>query len=220
MKIFLTQGKLKLKFPLLPSEFSVSDGNNNETVNILGKRGDINLLGNRQLRTITLSGTFPKDNSHVLHGKQYNNIPTGHNCIIRIMTMLRTNSGIVSFLATGVTKGTFTIESFTHSLNAGGYYSYSLTLKQYVKPKLVIKRKNNGKTTVNNTKKVIKASGKRVSKETKTTVYVVKKGDTLSQIAKKLTGDSNNYMAIANQNNIKNPHLIYPNQKLVIKIDS
>ena len=46
------------------------------------------------------------------------------------------------------------------------------------------------------------------------TIYIVKKGDTLSAIAKKY---NTTYQKIAKDNNIKNPNLIYPNQKLIIK---
>ena len=45
-------------------------------------------------------------------------------------------------------------------------------------------------------------------------IYTVKKGDTLSAIARKY---GTNYITIANDNGIKNPNLIYPGQKLVIK---
>ena len=53
--------------------------------------------------------------------------------------------------------------------------------------------------------------GKNVSQET---IYIVKSGDTLSAIAKKY---NTTYQKIAKDNNISNPKLIYPNQKLVIK---
>ena len=53
-----------------------------------------------------------------------------------------------------------------------------------------------------------------VSQETKETIYIVKSGDTLSAIAKKY---NTTYQKIAKDNNISNPNLIYPNQKLVIK---
>lgn len=46
------------------------------------------------------------------------------------------------------------------------------------------------------------------------TIYIVKKGDTLSAIAKKY---NTTYQKIAKDNNISNPNLIYPNQKLIIK---
>ena len=53
--------------------------------------------------------------------------------------------------------------------------------------------------------------GKKVSQET---IYIVKSGDTLSAIAQKF---NTTYQKIAKDNNISNPNLIYPNQKLVIK---
>lgn len=46
------------------------------------------------------------------------------------------------------------------------------------------------------------------------TIYIVKKGDTLSGIAQKY---KTTYQKIASDNNIKNPNLIFPGQKLVIK---
>ena len=53
-----------------------------------------------------------------------------------------------------------------------------------------------------------------VSEETKEIIYIVKSGDTLSGIAQKY---NTTYQKIAKDNNISNPNLIYPNQKLVIK---
>ena len=53
--------------------------------------------------------------------------------------------------------------------------------------------------------------GKSTKKET---IYIVKYGDTLSAIAKKF---NTTYQKIAKDNNIKNPNVIYANQKLVIK---
>lgn len=45
---------------------------------------------------------------------------------------------------------------------------------------------------------------------------IVQKNDTLSAIAKKLTGDANNYHTIAAINGIKDPNKIYVGQKLII----
>ena len=53
-----------------------------------------------------------------------------------------------------------------------------------------------------------------VSQGTNEIIYIVKSGDTLSEIAQKF---NTTYQKIAKDNNIKNPNLIYPNQKLVIK---
>ena len=44
--------------------------------------------------------------------------------------------------------------------------------------------------------------------------YIVKSGDTLSEIAEKY---NTTYQKLAKDNNIENPNLIYPNQKIIIK---
>lgn len=59
--------------------------------------------------------------------------------------------------------------------------------------------------------KVNSIYGQNVSREI---IYIVKSGDTLSAIAQKY---NTTYQKIAKDNNISNPNLIYPNQKLVIK---
>ena len=46
--------------------------------------------------------------------------------------------------------------------------------------------------------------------------YIVNKGDTLWAIAKKYYGDGSKYPVIVKANNISNPDLIYPGQKLLI----
>jgi nucleoid-associated protein YgaU len=45
-------------------------------------------------------------------------------------------------------------------------------------------------------------------------VYVVKKGDTLWAISKRFTGNPFNYPQVAKENNIKNPDLIFPGQEI------
>ena len=60
-------------------------------------------------------------------------------------------------------------------------------------------------------KRVNEILGNNVSQET---IYIVKSGDTLSGIAQKY---KTSYQKIASDNNIKNPNLIFPGQKLVIK---
>jgi chemotaxis signal transduction protein/LysM repeat protein len=54
---------------------------------------------------------------------------------------------------------------------------------------------------------------------TQTGLYVVEKGDTLWDIAEQFTGDPFNYKMIAVDNDIGNPDLIFPGQRIVIKIE-
>lgn len=63
------------------------------------------------------------------------------------------------------------------------------------------------------TKEVSKASNSSKPSKATDTVYTVKKGDNLSTIAKKHGATVNNLVEI---NNIKNPNLIYPGQKIKI----
>lgn len=79
---------------------------------------------------------------------------------------------------------------------------------------LDLNRLMNGRTVeffTGGTKEAPKASNS--SKPSKATIYTVKKGDNLSNIAKKYDTTVNNLVKI---NNIKNPNLIYPGQKLKI----
>jgi nucleoid-associated protein YgaU len=51
--------------------------------------------------------------------------------------------------------------------------------------------------------------------------YIIKKGDTLSKIAKEFYGDANQYPTIfeANREVIRDADLIYPGQKIRIPLD-
>lgn len=66
----------------------------------------------------------------------------------------------------------------------------------------------------------VTAGTKELAKEKDTesgdTVYTVKSGDTLSAIAQKYYGDAMEYKKIAHYNNISNPDLIQPGQKIRI----
>lgn len=50
-----------------------------------------------------------------------------------------------------------------------------------------------------------------------TRVYTVKEGDTLWSISKRFTGTPYNYPSVANENDIANPDLIYPEQAILLK---
>ena len=194
MEIWIKQGSLRLRLPVLPESYELSSAQNNTSVTV-NSIGEVNLLGKRNLREISFASFFPKQHYEFCQCK-----PKKPMEYVREIERMA-NSSPPSL--PGQNDGT-------------GDISFSLEFKEYVKPQLKQKKK---KTAVSKTTRKVKPSdGKRLSKSVKTTTYTVKKGDTLSQIAKKLTGSSSNYRAIANQNNIKNPNLIYPGQKLVIQI--
>ena len=93
------------------------------------------------------------------------------------------------------------------------YKDYPNIMKQYGLNGFT--KANSSQTTTNtntNTNSTNKAATNENTKGYKT--YVVKKGDTLSGIAKKY---GTTYQKIAKDNNIKNPNKIYVGQKLIIK---
>lgn len=208
MNIFLKQNEDTLALPILPSSIEIGNTMQNTSVNIT-EFGEVNLIGNKGLRTLTLSAFFPKQSYSFI---QNSDAPSPKECVELILSWM---SNPIRVLITGIVSMSMTIESFQYSKQdrTGDIY-YSLELKEYKNPK--VKPKHH---TVNkNSKKIQSVETVRESKKLKTVEYEVKKGDTLSVIAKKLTGSSANYMAIANQNNITNPNKIVVGQKLVIKV--
>nr|WP_283246268.1 LysM peptidoglycan-binding domain-containing protein [Zhenhengia yiwuensis] len=104
------------------------------------------------------------------------------------------------------------IESITYSEADGtGDVYFILELKEYK----FIKASNVTTTTTSNGTTLKVPNTKRETKPAPNE-YVVKKGDTLWGIAKKVTGEGSNYKVIAEKNNIKNPDLLKVGQRLVI----
>lgn len=210
MQIWIKQGKKSLRLPVLPASFEITNSQQNTTVNITSF-GEVNLIGKRGLVTFTLSSLFP---SKVYGFVQYKSFPKPYECVKLIKSWMD-DPVQVTITKTNINLK-MTIESFTYSEQDGtGDVYYSIEFKEYRKPKVVAKKEVKVSKTGT---KVTPADTKRASKDVKTTTYIVKSGDTLSAIAKKLTGSSSNYKAIANQNKIKNPNALKVGQKLVIKI--
>lgn len=103
------------------------------------------------------------------------------------------------------------IENLTYSeVDGTGDVYFSLELKEYK----FISTTGQTTTTKNGTTLTTPTTTREVKSPSNS--YVVKQGDTLWLIAKKMTGDGSNYKVIANKNNIPNPDKIYVGQKLVI----
>lgn len=211
MQIWLKQGKEKFRLPVLPSGFEESVSQQNTSVNI-NSFGEVNILGKRGLKTLSLSSFFPKKEYGFL---QYTNDLLKPYESVDLIESWMDAPIKVTITGTNIDMDA-TIESFTYSEQDGtGDVYYTIDLKEYRKPTIDTVKK---KTVNKKSTKVEVASTKRTSKKVKSTTYTVKQGDTLWDIAKKLTGDATNCYAIANQNNISKPYTIKVGQKLVIKI--
>lgn len=211
MEIWLKQDKLALQFPVNPPDYELASAINNTTVNV-NAIGEINLIGKRNLKTISLVSFFPNFNYDFC---QYNDFPKPKECVKTIEEMK--NNGVLRLTMTGTPiKMDCTIESFSWGENDGTKdIHFTIDLKEY--RRIELSSKNDQMVNKGSTK-VSTPNTKRSSKAVKSTTYVVKNNDTLCAIAKKLTGLSSNYIAIANQNNITNPNKIYIGQRLVIKV--
>lgn len=130
MEVWL-KGSKKVRIPVLPSEYTVSSGQNNTVVNVIGL-GDVVLKGKRGLRSISFSSFFPMkyDSSFC----EYTGLKSPKAYVELIEKMKR--AGTVKLIITG-TQINFrcTIESFEWGENDGtGDINYTLSFQEYRAP--------------------------------------------------------------------------------------
>jgi len=211
-EFWLTQGKEKLRLPVLPEQLDVSNNLANESVKV-SKFGEVTFINEPGAKTISFSSHFPKKHSPLA---EYKGFLSPENAILKIEKWMKAKK-TVQFLVTG-TKINFTcsIENFSHREGEKdiGDRDFDLTLKEYqtASPRKIKQKK--------------KTKKKRPSKPAPK-MYTVKKGDTLWHIAGRFYGNSQEWRKIWNANkqamikrskrNIKQPgHWIFPGQKLKI----
>lgn len=205
-----------LAIPVLPSEYKVQSSQSNRSENIIGI-GEVSLKGKRNLRTVSFSSFFPfrKDSSYCRKGKILK--PLQYVNAIERMKQV----GTVKLVITGSPlRMTCRIESFEWGENDGtGDISYTISFKEYrhisASKSSVMQDTASGGQGVDTAQA---QESQRTEPQRSTQEYTVKKGDTLTAIAKRLTGSSN-WKQIYNANRSViggNPNRIYPGQRLVI----
>lgn len=200
----------KIMLPVNPESFAFTEKHNNTSVNV-NSIGEVNLLGNRDLKTGTISSHFPKRDRNYANnsGRQ-----APYTYINKLLSW-KSSGKPVRLIITG-TKINFqvTIETLKYGEQDGtGDVYYDLPLKEY---RAVEIKKTKLKEKKKTTKK--KSKPKRPAAKPKTKTYTVKSGDCLWNIAKRFYGNGAQYTKIynANRGKIKNPNLIYPGQVLTI----
>lgn len=198
----------RLRLPVIPSSFEVLIPHQNTTVNITNL-GEINLIGKTGLATMTIESFFPNQQySFCL----YNDFPQPYDCIKMLLKWKDSGKPIRVIVTETPINYAMAIESITYSeVDGTGDVYFVLELKEYK----FIKASNVTTTTTSNGTTLKIPNTKRETKLIPSE-YVVKKGDTLWGIAKKVTGEGSNYKVIAEKNNIKNPDLLKIGQRLVI----
>ena len=160
-----------IQLPVVPSSFSVEDGQNNVVVNI-NNLGDANLPGKKALRELTLSSFFPNQDYSFLVCERKEN-PYEYIDWLR----LRKNEGtILRVIISGADINFMClIEKLEYGEDdASGDVNFQIELKEYV--------------TLKSSEHIIETND-RVNKP-KPKTYTVKKGDTLKKIAKKYLGSA------------------------------
>ncbi len=204
MEIWLKQNDKNFRFAVIPPEYELLSESNNTQV-VINALGEINLLGKRKLKSITLSSFFPAQNYYFC---QYTSFPPPQESVAIIEKMK--NNGVLHLVMTETPINMdCTIESFVWGENDGTKdINFSIEFKEYRKVKIF-------------TPDMIPTETQRTEKEVKSTTYTVVKGDNLSKIAKNLTGNSANWKKIYEQNKAVirgNPNRIYPGQQLVVNV--
>lgn len=221
MEIWLKTSDDKLKIPVLPSSYEVTSPQNDETVTTVDGT-EIILIGEKGLRSISWSCFLPKGKpSYLCKNHGYNGKPWTY---INRIGKMKTKVIILQMTGTNINYPVKIVDFRYGEQDGSGSINYTIQFKEYPLLKGTEKNKSKSvkKETVNTkTTKAKKPETKTNTKEVKTKTYIVKKGDTLTGIAKKQTGTSANWKAIYNANKKtigSNPNKIYPGQKLVIKV--
>ncbi|CAI6291687.1 LysM domain/BON superfamily protein [Bacillus subtilis] len=211
-EFWISQGKDKLRLPVLPEQIDISNTIQNESVKV-ASFGEITFIDKPGAKEISFSSFFPKKHSPLA---EYKGFPSPENAIAKVEKWVKSKKP-VQFLITGTKINlTCSIEVFSYSEGQKdiGDRDYEIKLKEYktASPRKIKQKK--------------KTKKKRPSKASPKT-YTVKKGDTLWDLAGKFYGDSTKWRKIWNVNkkamikrskrNIRQPgHWIFPGQKLKI----
>lgn len=235
MEFWLKQDKEELRLPVNPANYAISSIQQNTAANIIGY-GEVNLLGKRGLKSITLATIFP---TQAYDFCQYKKFPKPLQCV-KMINGFKESGAPVRIIITGAINMLATVENFEYGESDGTRdINFSLELKEYRKPVLKqIKKKKEPikkepvkkEPTKEESKKEKKPDKEREkttvtppetardTKKVKSTIYIVKKGDTLMGIAKKITGNSSNWVAIKKKNKIKDVRKLQIGTKLTIDV--
>lgn len=198
----------KIQLPVPPSEFQITTGNLNETVNITNL-GDINLIGGEALVGIQIESFFPP------RAASYTtpSVPDPYKAVEQIEEWRKSKKPIRLIITGTPVNLACAIESFAWGERGGSRdVDYSLKLKEYrfIQVKQIGPQQQANQVSVNPERPNTKPEPKS---------YTVKSGDSLFLIAKKNLGDGNRWREVYEKNKTvigANPNLIKPGQVLQV----
>lgn len=213
---YSNDGKESIQLPVNPPVFKVSDGSSINTIETIGL-GEITIIGKGKPVEITLESHFPAEIGRYLHflkDTEMVDIPDAKSPY-EYISILKRWKAQEKFITLKVTDTPIdipvVIENLTYSEEGGSRdVKYELQLREYRSYKL--KPTTDGKKVVAATKDEAQSRKDQLAPGG---IYVVKAGDCLWKIAKKIYGDGRKYKEIMTRNKLKSD-LILVGQRLKV----
>jgi len=182
-EIWLSQGKDKLRLPVLPEEIQIGNGASNDSINIAGL-GELTIIQDGPAKTFSFESFFPAKYSPLC---EYKKIPKPWDAIKKIEKWKKSGKPIRLIVTKTPINVMVSIEDFPHGEGKWDVkdIGYTLALKEYkyvTVRKVTKKKKTNSRPDTKGTSKTHK----------------VKKGDTLWALARKYYGSGLKWKKIWN----------------------
>lgn len=207
MEFWIMQGSEKLRLPIPPPNYKIKTANNNSSF-LVENIGEVSFIGKPKLAEITpIASFFP---NQVYSFCQYTGFPIPWDCV-NLIEKWRLSGKPIRYIITDTFINILcSIESFEFGEEDGtGDISFTLELKEY---KLIdantraVNTLSNGYQNTTFLGADITATTRRTVDKVTPTTYMVKEGDTLYTIAKKVYGDGSKWSTIASNNVINDPN--------------
>ncbi|MBD8500744.1 LysM peptidoglycan-binding domain-containing protein [Paenibacillus arenosi] len=197
-------GEEQLRLAVPPQTFEMQTGSTLTPVNI-HQLGEVNVIGKRRLKAISLSSYFPIRDDGLC---QYKHFPTPESSVERIERWRDSGQPIrLIIYGQGLSiNEAMAIENFNYSQKHGPEDVYfTLDLKEY---RFLNPRNQNVVNPKQRKQQLLKYGSK---------TYVVNYGDTLYWIARKLLGDGKKWKSLVKLNKLLNSnHTLKPGTKYVL----
>jgi LysM domain len=188
------------QIPVNPPRIEVNSGNENKTYEI-AKFGEIAVIKSPRLRKYSFESEFPTSLSNPNHW--VSNLMLEPEYYIDTITKWMKTQHPIRFVYTGEfdINVAATVESFDYWEEVTGCVQYKLSLKEYrfysAKKATIVKDPKKPETN-----KIVKKEKQRPDQKKAPKTYKLKKGDTLSSVAKSQLGNANRWREIKELNHI------------------